>query len=80
MSATKISVVRDIRYTDAHRERGVGDLFLPGRGTDVEPSGFPVLLIHGGGWNALAKESIQPFAVILAAIGRTVFNLSLIHI
>ncbi len=72
MSATKLTVVRDIRYTDVHAERGVGDLFL----SQGEPSGFPVLMIHGGGWNALTKESIEPFAKLFAAIGRTVFSIN----
>lgn len=72
MAGTKLTVVRNVRYTDVHPERGVGDLFLP----EGLPSGFPVLLIHGGGWNALSKESIEPIAKLLAAVGRTVFSIN----
>jgi len=66
-------VTRDIVYRSAvSSEAGVrtqGDLFLPPKAT-----GSPVLLIHGGGWNALSKESLEPIALWLAERGRAVFS------
>lgn len=35
-----------------------------------------VLLIHGGGWDALDKHSIEPLARVFLADGRCVFNIN----
>ena len=64
-------VTRDISYNPPAVSRGVGDLFLPDK-----VAGHPVLLIHGGGWNALTKESIEPLARWLADHGRAVFSIN----
>jgi acetyl esterase/lipase len=61
----------DISYNPDAGPRGLGDLLLPDR-----PTGHPVLLIHGGGWNALTKESIEPMGRRLAERGRAVFNIN----
>lgn len=68
-----IEVVRDIRYRADDGPRGEGDLFLPAGGV---ARGSPVLLIHGGGWDALTKESLEPLAVLMAGWGRAVFNVN----
>ncbi len=64
-------VIRNIAYAP-HGLRGQGDLFLPAG----EPTGTPVLMIHGGGWNALTKESIEPLARAFVRHGRAVFNIN----
>ncbi len=65
------TIHRELPYGPSH-PRGVGDLFLPGAEA-VDP---PILLMHGGGWNALAKESIEPFARLFAARNRAVFSIN----
>jgi len=62
---------RDIPYLAAHTST-VGDLFLPREG---EP-GDPVLLIHGGGWAALDKESFEFMTGFFIAHGHPVFNIN----
>lgn len=69
---SKAKVIRDLRYAEAH-ERHVGDLWLPERPLEGAP---PVLLIHGGGWNALTKESIEPVAHLAVTEGRSVFSIN----
>jgi len=66
-----VRVSRDIFYRSPAGLRAQGDLFLP-----QETGGSPVLLIHGGGWNALSKESLEPIALWLAEHGRAVFNVN----
>jgi acetyl esterase/lipase len=64
--------VDGIRYRDGAGVRALGELFLPSR-----PSGRPpVLLIHGGGWNAMSKESLRPIAGLYAELGRAVFSVN----
>lgn len=65
-------VLRDIPYADAHA-RHLGDLHLPAQ---LCPGASPVLLIHGGSWNALTKESLDPIARLAATEGRAVFNIN----
>jgi acetyl esterase/lipase len=64
------SVHRDISYASTAGKSGVGDLFLPAG----EVRGCPVLLIHGGGWKALDKESIEFLVPFFLKAGRPVFN------
>ncbi|MEX1119640.1 MAG: alpha/beta hydrolase [Terrimicrobiaceae bacterium] len=64
--------IRDIPYDRNGAERAVGDLFLP----QGPPRGAPVLLIHGGGWNALSKESFEFMLPIFALAGRPAFNVN----
>ncbi len=62
----------DIAYADAHG-RQIGDLCVPARPLRGAP---PVLLVHGGGWNSMSKESLAPLARLAAAEGRYVFNIN----
>ncbi len=62
---------RNIPYDPAIGINGVGDVFLPDRAT-----GAPVLFIHGGGWNKLAKENVETFAICCAGLGRPVFSIN----
>ena len=63
---------RDVVYSADAGERGVGDLFLPKDGRRREP----VLLIHGGGWNALSKESIEFLVPPFVKAGHPVFSIN----
>ncbi len=65
-------VVREIPYARGGEERAVGDLFLPGGPL----KGEPVLLIHGGGWKGLAKESFEFMLPFFLEAGRPVFNIN----
>jgi acetyl esterase/lipase len=60
---------RNIAYGVDAGDRHLGDLFLPQGGA----TGNPVLLIHGGGWNALSKESFEFMAPFFLSHGRPVF-------
>lgn len=60
----------DLPYVDG-RPSAVGDLFLP-----EALSGTPVLLIHGGGWKALAKEDFAFMVPFFLRAGRPVFNIN----
>lgn len=63
-------ISRDISY--GMGERQVGDVFLP-----ASPSqNHPVLLIHGGGWNAMSKESLESMAVVFQQAGRPVYSIN----
>ena len=66
------SMQRDISYASRAGEWGVGDVFLPAG----EVTGCPVLLIHGGGWRALAKESFEFMLPFFLGAGRPVFNIN----
>jgi len=66
------SVHRDIPYTSAAGDRGVGDLFLPDGGMRR----CPVLLIHGGGWRSMAKEDLAFMAPFFLENGHPVFNIN----
>lgn len=65
-------VIRNVSYRPQGGSRGQGDVFLP----PGKPMGAPVLLIHGGGWNALAKESIEFLQPFFIAKGRPVFSIN----
>ena len=73
ISAPVSPVLRDLPYGSGPRH--VGDLHLPARRV-VGASPAPVLLIHGGGWNALSKESLEPVARLFAEEGRVVFSIN----
>lgn len=64
--------LREIPYAREGAQRAVGDLFLP----KGPPRGAPVLLIHGGGWNALNKESFEFMLPIFALAGRPAFSVN----
>ncbi|MDP0494875.1 MAG: alpha/beta hydrolase [Verrucomicrobiota bacterium JB024] len=65
------TITRDLPYGELPRQ--TGDLFLPGNGQEPR---LPVLLIHGGGWNALSKESIEPIARVALRFGHPVFSIN----
>lgn len=66
-----MNIHRDIPYLAAHSSTK-GDLFLPGGGG----TGSPVLLIHGGGWTSLDKESFEFMTGFFVAHGHPVFNIN----
>ena len=66
-------VFRDLPYGSSPRQ--LGDLHLPLSRPPGVPAA-PVLLIHGGGWNALSKESLDPIARLMVAGGRSVFSIN----
>ena len=64
--------VYDIPYKPSIGERGVGDQFLP---VSYDADTPLVLLIHGGGWIAMDKESISGIAEFLRDhLGDAVFS------
>ena len=65
-------VVREIAYARNGACRATGDLFIP----EQPRSAVPVLLIHGGGWNAASKEFFEFMLPIFALAGRPVFNIN----
>lgn len=67
-------LLRDLPYGPVPRH--VGDLHLPEPRSAGTPPSAPVLLIHGGGWNSLSKESLDPVARLAVAEGRAVFNIN----
>lgn len=70
-------LLRDLPYGPGPRH--LGDLHLPApRAARVThaPLPAPVLLIHGGGWNSLGKESLDPVARLAVAEGRDVFSIN----
>lgn len=50
-----------ISYHPEHEYRGLGDLYLP----ETAEQKYPVLLIHGGGWNAMDKQGVCGIAEFL---------------
>jgi acetyl esterase/lipase len=64
------TTLKDISYGNEARQ--VGDLHLP----QISASLPPVLLIHGGGWNALCKESLDPLVDLFVSKGQAVFNIN----
>lgn len=67
-----MKVTRDIAYAGHNRHaRQTGDFFSTGN-----PKSPICLLIHGGGWNALTKESIEPVGRLMQARGMEVFSVN----
>lgn len=65
-----MTLTPDIPYGPLPRQ--TGDLFLPDAPT-IRP---PVLVIHGGGWTSLSKESLAAVARELAEAGHAAFNIN----
>jgi acetyl esterase/lipase len=65
------TITRNLPYGELPRQ--TGDLFLPGNGQEAR---LPLLLIHGGGWDALSKESIEPVARVAVRLGHPVFSIN----
>ena len=66
------TLIRDVVYAPEYGFRGEGDLFLP-----EEPVGAPVVLvIHGGGWQAMDRFRFGRVCEWLAAAGHAVFNIN----
>jgi acetyl esterase len=64
---------RDITWRHVGRANLTLDAFLPARATSGRPA---VLLIHGGGWRAGDKASLDPEAERLAALGYDAFSVN----
>ena len=56
------TVVRDVSYAPMNGKFGLGDLYLP---DTVDFNTRIVLLIHGGGWTNLDRESVRGIAEFL---------------
>lgn len=69
---TQPTVSREIPYDGGGHPLCVGDVFLPEGGA----RGIPVLLIHGGGWKGLDKESFEFMAPFFLGAGHPVFNIN----
>lgn len=68
-----MSLFRDLPYGPGPRQ--VGDLHLSDADGE-RTSPLPVLLIHGGSWNSLSKESLDPVARLVREEGHDVFNIN----
>lgn len=64
--------IDNIPYDKTIGVDGLGDLFLPDN-ADNAPA---ALLIHGGGWRAMTKESLTPVALALVKAGHAVFSIN----
>jgi len=66
------TLIRDVAYAPEYGFRGEGDLFLPD-----EPAGARVVLvIHGGGWQAMDRFRFGRVCEWLATAGYAVFNIN----
>lgn len=65
------ALLPDIPYGPGPRH--VGDLLPP---ASPVAGAAPVLLVHGGGWNSMSKESLAPVARLAAEAGRAVFSIN----
>lgn len=63
---------RDVAYAPEHGLRGLGDVYVPQRDSPAAT----IVLIHGGGWNALNKNRMQRVAEFLCAAGYGVYNIN----
>ena len=62
----------DIPYAEDNGTLHMGDLFEPVHlNKDIA-----VLVIHGGGWHSMNKESITPLSILIAEAGYMVFNIN----
>lgn len=62
----------NIPYDATIGDAGLGDLFIPESSTNCPAA----LLIHGGAWKWMDKESITPVAIALVDAGYAVFNVN----
>lgn len=65
-------ITREIPYAMRSGASAVGDLFLPAG----DHQGSTLLLIHGGGWKALAKEQVEFLLPFFLERGHPVFNVN----
>lgn len=64
--------IENIAYAPEYGFRGEADLWLP-----EKPEGAKtVLLIHGGGWNAMDRFAFEPVARLMVELGLAVFNIN----
>ena len=67
-----MGVIRDVAYRAEHGRRGMLDIWLPDR-----PQGAPVVVVmHGGGFQALSKERMDNVARLLAQAGYAAVNIN----
>lgn len=64
-------IVENICFSQNAGAAGFGDLHLPERPEKARP----LLLIHGGGWNAMDRSRVKRVAEFLAREGNAVFNI-----
>ena len=69
-----VTCVCDIPYGPDPRHRG--DVHRAASAHTAGARIVPVLLIHGGGWNSLSKESLAPIARIIAERGHPVYSIN----
>jgi acetyl esterase/lipase len=60
--------IKGLAYRTAEDTRNTGDLFLPGESA----SGRILMLIHGGGWQALDRHSVRGAAIEIACSSKVV--------
>ncbi len=64
-------IVGSVTYRAGVGDFGQGDLYLP-----AQPEGAPVVLvIHGGGWNAMDRHRMDGISAFLCRTGLAVFNI-----
>lgn len=67
-----MQIIENIDYSPLPGGGGKGDLYLP-----ETSKGFPVLLIHGGGWSAMDKLDVRGIAEFLCAeLALPIFNIN----
>jgi acetyl esterase/lipase len=67
-----MDTIRDVAYAPEYGFRGLGDVYVP-KGNAAAKT---VILIHGGGWNALDKNRMQRVAESLCRSGFGVYNIN----
>lgn len=67
-----MQIKRNITYASQHGERGQLDLFFPDRASDCQI----VMVIHGGGFQALSKERMDGVSTFIAEQGWVVVNIN----
>ena len=67
-----MEVIRDLPYAPSHGRRGLLDLHLP----DAEEGRPVVMVIHGGGLQALSKERMDNVAAFVAERGWAAVNVN----
>lgn len=68
----KMQKIEKILYAPEYGFRGEADLWLPERPAEAKA----VLLIHGGGWNAMDRFAFEPVARLMVEMGLAVFNIN----